>query len=129
MLMTGQAVEINEADDDEQHIQEMMPVLEELSKDPKTPQFILEMFRRHLEGHMEQLTRKEEEAKAMQKQAQANANLMAPQGGQPGVDRPPVAGGMEAGQKDVTPGSPQARTQPRTGRGGSGLSQTQAMTG
>lgn len=129
MLMTGQAVEVNEADDDEQHIQEMMPVLEELSKDPKTPQFILEMFGRHLEGHMEQLTRKEEEAKAMQKQAQANANLMAPQGGEPGVDRPPVAGGMEAGQKDVTPGSPQARTQPRTGRDGSGMSQTQAMTG
>lgn len=129
MLMTGQSVEVNEADDDEQHIEEMLEVMEVLSKDPKTPRYIMEMFGKHLEGHMEQMNRKEEEAKAMQSQAESNAQLMAPQGGQPGVDRPPVAGGMEAGAKDVTPGSPQARTQPRTGRDGSGMSQTQSMTG
>tara|TARA_R110002126_G_scaffold291760_1_gene457036 strand:- start:25320 stop:27608 length:2289 start_codon:yes stop_codon:yes gene_type:complete len=129
MLMTGQSVEINDADDDKQHIDEMMPVLKQLSSDPKTPQFILEMFGRHLESHMSAMSRKADEQKAQQQQAESNAELMAPQGGEPGVDRPPVAGGMEAGQKDVTPGSPQARTQPRTGRDGSGMSQTQAMTG
>jgi len=129
ILMSGQAVDVNESDDDKQHLEEMAPMMKTLTGDPTTPRWILETVGRHMMSHLEALTRKEQEDKAQQQSAQSNAQLMAPQGGQPGVDRPPVAGGMEAGQKDVTPGSPQSRTQPRTGRDGSGVSSTQMMAG
>lgn len=129
MLMSGQEVEINEADDDMKHLEDMVPLIQALSSDEKTPKFILDIVIRHMMAHQSAASRKQQEQKKMQNQASQNAMLMAPQGGQPGVDRPPVAGGMEAGQKDVTPGSPQSRTMARTGREGSGMSQTQTMAG
>jgi len=128
MLSSGQHVEVHDADDDEQHLQEMMPLLKRLEAED-APNYVLAAVREHLSAHMEALERKEQEQAAMQKKADQTAQLMAPSGGQPGVDRPPVAGGMQAPsqQADVTPGSPQARTASRTGRGGSGMSQTQVM--
>lgn len=128
MLLTGQFVEVHEADDDEDHIQKAQQLLMS-ALDKKAPKYVIERIIEHLEAHYEQMGRKEQEQKRQQQMAQENAALMAVQGGQPGTDRPPVPGGMQAPsqQRDVTPGSPQARTQSRTGRAGSGLSQTQVM--
>jgi len=125
ILMSGQAVEVHPSDDDDQHMQDMIPMLKKLAEED-APKFIIDMAMQHWQAHADALTRKEAEKKAQMESAQHSASLMAPQGGTPGQDRPPAAGGMEA--PDVTPGSPQARTQPRTGREGSGLSQTQMMT-
>jgi hypothetical protein len=125
MLMSGQAVEVHQSDDDDQHLKDMIPMLKKLA-DEDAPKFIIDMAMAHWNAHEEALERKEMEKKAQMESAQNRAMLMAPQGGEPGVDRPPVAGGTEG--RDITPGSPQARTQPRTGREGSGLSQTQMMT-
>lgn len=130
MLLTGQNVEIHEADDDEEHIKSATQLLESLLESkPPTPAYVIDRIYEHIEAHYDAAMRKEQEQAQQQKQAQQNAQLLAAQGGQPGVDRPPVPGGMEAPsqQADVTPGSPQARTQPRTGREGSGMSQTQVM--
>jgi len=128
MLMAGQYVPVNEADDDGKHLELVNNLLEQ-AVTGSAPQYVVERILEHIDEHMQQLERKEAEQAARQQQAQQTADLLNAQGGQPGVDRPPVPGGMEAPaqQADVTPGSPQERTQPRTGREGSGLSQTQVM--
>ena len=123
MLLSGQEVEVHENDDDKAHIEEITPLLK--SKD--TPVYVKKLLMKHLIAHMDQMKRKEAQQKAQMMQAEQRQALLAPGGGEPGVDRPASPGGMEAGQKDVTPGPPQTRTQPRTGREGSGLSQTQVM--
>ena len=128
MLLAGQYVSVHEADNDADHIGKVQNLLDRALAD-NAPQYVIERIVEHLEEHQDQQERKAADQEAQQKQAEQTAALMAAQGGQPGVDRPPVPGGMEAmaGQADVTPGSPQARTQSRTGREGSGLSQTQVM--
>ena len=128
MLLAGQYVAVHEADNDTDHIGKVQDLLDRALSE-NAPQYVLERIIEHLDEHQDQQERKLAEQEAQEKQAQQTAALMAAQGGQPGVDRPPVPGGMEApaGQQDVTPGSPQARTQSRTGREGSGLSQTQVM--
>lgn len=127
-IMAGLRVDVHESDDDLDHLDKLVPLVQKLFEE-KAPKYIIDIAIEHLMAHQEQADRKAQEQKARMDEAQQNAALMAPQGGEPGRDRPPVAGGMEAmaGQPDVTPGSPQARTQARTGRDGSGLSQTQVM--
>ena len=128
MLMAGQYVPVHEADNDEDHLQKVEALLQQAMED-NAPKYIVERIMEHIDEHYDQGQRKAQEQAAQQQQAQQTAQLMAAQGGQPGVDRPPVAGGLEAPaqQSDVTPGMPQDRTQARTGRDGSGLSQTQVM--
>ena len=128
MLMAGQYVPVHEADDDDEHLDKVQELLARAAND-NAPKYVIERILEHIEEHTQQAERKDREERAQQERADQTARLMAAQGGQPGVDRPPVPGGMEAPaqQADVTPGSPQERTQPRTGREGSGLSQTQVM--
>lgn len=123
ILLSGLDVEVNEADDDEAHLEALVPLL----KDDDVPKYVKVKAMDHAKMHMQQMQRKEMEQRQMQQKAKQNQSLMEMQGGVPGRDRPPVEGGMQAQPKDVTPGPPQQRTQPRTGREGSGLAQTQVM--
>ena len=127
-LMAGQEVSVHKDDDDADHMRKMKPMMEQLARD-NAPSYILDKVMKHFMAHTAQAQQKAVEQKAQQQKAQQNARLMEPQGGKPGVDRPPTEGGMQAQEKGVTPGPPQARTVARTGREGSGESQTQRMTG
>jgi len=129
VLMTGQRVDVHEADNDEEHLQILIEQMDALAREG-SPNFVMDAHFDHYQAHEEQLQRKRSEQQRMQSAAQENAALLSyQQGSRPNVDSAPVPGGIGSarGQIDVTPGSPQARTQPRTGRGGSGLSQTQVV--
>lgn len=123
MLLAGQEVGVHPNDDDADHIRKMMPLLERTD----LPKYVEDILISHVNGHIAQMRQKEAEQKAAQQQAEMNAQLMAPGGGQPGVDKAPVDGGLPAQQKGVTPGPDQSRTVARTGRQGDGTSQSQAM--
>ena len=124
MLLSGQPVAVHPADDDKDHLDKVLSII----KNDKVPMYIRRLAGEHAEEHIKQMRQKAVEQQAAQQKAEQQGALMAPQGGQPGVDRPPAYGGMPA-QRDegITPGPVQARTASRTGRAGSGLSQTQAM--
>lgn len=120
MLLAGNEVPVSKNDDDWQHIEELVPLLQK-----KQPDYILQILTDHLNAHLESAQRKEAEKAAQQAAADQNAALMGGQGGQPGVDRPPPEGGMPAQSKGTTPGPTQPRTVARTGRSGNGTSQSQ----
>lgn len=124
MILTGQAVDVNEADDDLDHIRKIKAFLD-ANKD--IPDYILDLFAEHLSQHIASYRQKQEMQKAEDDREQRRSDLMTLGGGQPGVDRPPEEGGMPAQQKGVTPGPDQARTVSRTGRSGNGQSQSQVM--
>lgn len=129
MLLAGQHVPIHRGDDDAQHIEELVPLLQQLIR-RKAPKYVVQNVFRHLQAHMQAGERKKAEQQAQMQEQQLNANLMNPMGGQPGVDRPPVDGGLQAPasqRANVTPGPDQARTVARTGREGAGTSQSQVM--
>jgi len=125
MLLSGNAVPVNENDDDENHLEVLMPMM----RRQDLPQYIIDNIADHIQQHIAQLQRKEAEKNAERQQSQRRGEMLQTMGGVPGVDRAPVEGGMEAQPRDVTPGPQQSRTVARTGRTGAGISQTQAMGG
>lgn len=127
MLVAGMAVPVNQADDDEAHMKDMIPLIEKMARE-KAPKYVMDLMIQHWQAHAEQMQRKLAEQKKMQEQQMQNQGAMEMAGGTPGKDRSPVAGGLPAsGMPDITPGPPQARTVARTGREGAGISQTQVM--
>lgn len=124
-ILAGQNVPTHPDDDDEKHIQETVVLV----KNPKTPKYIKKIAMEHIQQHLVQMAKKEAEMAAERQEAQRKAMLQAPQGGQPGQDRPPAGGGMPAQSKPgQTPGPPQDRAQSRSGRQPAGPSQSQAMS-
>lgn len=126
MLMAGRSVPISEQDDHQQHLDDLEQLIRSIEKLPKYAQSgVLE----HYSSHLTALQKQKAEEKAKMQKSMLEQQLM---GGTPGRDRPPADGGMEAVTKaqtpGITPGPPQARTVPKTGRSGSGMSQTQAMS-
>lgn len=132
MLLSGQHVPISQHDDHQQHAAETANLIRQMRSEPSTPQAALDAAIEHFQLHLVAYQREMEEQAAQQRQADQQAQLLAPAGGQPGVDRPAAAGGMQANEKlaqtpGVTPGPTQARTVSRTGRQGAGTSQSQAQ--
>lgn len=126
MLMAGKSVPVSKQDDDEDHLAKMEPML---ARFRDFPMYARTAVMEHYAMHIQQMEQKQAEQKAQQRQAMQQQMLT---GGMPGVDKPPQPGGMEARTKaqqpGITPGPQQDRTVARTGRSGSGLSQTQAMS-
>lgn len=126
ILMAGRSVPISQQDDDHEHMADMEHLLKTLKDKPKYARTVI---LEHYAMHLQAAEKKDAEKKAKMRESMMQQQLM---GGAPGVDRPPEAGGMEALTKaqspGVTPGPPQARTAPKTGRSGQGMSQTQAMS-
>jgi len=125
ILLSGQSVSVNEVDDDQQHLDVLLPMLQR----EDLPSYVQEKIAEHADQHIRQMKRKQAQAQAAQGQAQDRASLLAPTGGVPGQDRAPADGGLPAQPQDVTPGPQQSRTVARTGREGAGISQTQQMEG
>lgn len=128
LLRQGQRVPIGNHDDHNKHADETMALVRTLQDDPSTPSFVLAQAIEHLQDHLDAAEREAAIEAAKQREAQQNADLMAPGGGQPGVDSAAAPGGLEARTKasGLTPGPQQDRTVARTGREGAGISQTQA---
>lgn len=124
MILSGHEVAVSEQDDDMDHIEKLLPLIEQ--KD--LPQYIKQIATDHLIAHMAAAERKAAEEKAAAAEAAKNRAVMGQPEGEPGVDRAPTSGGMPAQQKGVTPGPTQERTVSRTGRSGNGTSQQQAMS-
>lgn len=124
MILAGHEVPVSKHDDDVEHAKKLLPII----KNPDTPAYIRQIAVDHLNEHMAQAMQKEAEQKAAQAEAERNAALQGPTGGNPGTDRPPASGGMPAQQKGVTPGPTQERTVAKTGRDGAGISQSQQMS-
>lgn len=124
ILLSGQQVEVHPLDNDEEHIRDLIPLI----KRTDLADYIRQLLLDHLGMHFRSAETKRAQQAAARQQAESAAQLLAPTGGQPGEDRPPSYGGMPA-KKDqgVTPGPAQSRTSAKTGRSGSGTSQSQAM--
>jgi hypothetical protein len=132
ILMSGVEVPVHKNDDDDRHIDETIKLIQMLTaKD--APKYVINMALKHLNDHMRQKDQKLAEEQALMQQKRKEARLLQQTGGQPGVDQAPGPGGMEAQGKPqnetpgVTPGPRQDRTVARTGRKGSGESQTDRM--
>lgn len=125
MLLAGQPVNVNENDDDEDHMRK----LEVLLRMKDLPDYVRKLVIDHLNLHIQQASKKQAEAAAQRRQ-QMQQQMMQGGMGQPGIDQPAAPGGLEARsseRKGVTPGPRQERTIARTGRQGSGRSQTEEM--
>ena len=130
ILMAGMEVDINERDNHMEHMEKAVMLFNSMSE-KKAPQYILTNILAHIQAHQEAAQRQDAQRQQELEESQHRAMLQAPQGGEPGVDRPAAAGGMAPPPKSetpgVTPGPEQARTVSRTGRDGAGMSQTQEM--
>lgn len=125
VLLSGQAVEVHPLDDDLEHLKQMAALVRRRD----LPRFIRELILKHEEAHVRNHQRKLAEQAAARQQAQRQAELLAPAGGEAGRDKPPSYGGMPAQRdRNVTPGPDQERTVPRAGRQ-QNLSQSQAIAG
>jgi hypothetical protein len=122
MLLAGHEVAVSKQDNDEEHMSKLIPLINK----PGTPAYIVKLLIDHLNQHMAQLQQKMAEQQAQEQEMRRQQMLQEASGGRPGIDRPPVAGGMEAAPKQRTTNGPtQSRTVSRTGRSGDGMSQSQ----
>lgn len=128
-LREGRHVRVDQEDDDVTHLDKMVNSgLMELVLKKDTPRFVKQVILDHYQDHMENMKRKAEQERADLEAAQQEAAIMQakqPQGG----GEEPKNGGLPAKQQAVTPGPTQGRTVARTGREGSGQSQSQSMQG
>lgn len=127
MLLQGISVPTSSRDDDEQHMQDMLPLIKRAKTDG-LPMYVKTAIAEHYAAHALQRDKKAAEEKAQMKQSMQQQMLL---GGRPGVDKAPTPGGMEAMTKaqepGTTPGPTQARTVSKPGRDGGGMSQSQKM--
>lgn len=124
MLLAGHEVPINEHDNDEEHARETMALLERMERQ-NAQDYLKKNVMQHLMAHLEAGRRKAEQQAALERQAQQRGAVQQQLGGRPGIDRPPVEGGMSA--QSVTPGPTQTRTMGRAGRENGSVSQSQQM--
>jgi hypothetical protein len=112
-LLAGHSVDVNEQDDDIDHLKKLVRLLER--KD--LPEYVRERAMQHYMAHAAAHERKQAEQQAAEQEAQREAAMLAPQGGQPGADRPPAFGGMPAKRDPgITPGPEGQRSSARGGR-------------
>jgi len=132
ILMSGIEVPVHKNDDDDTHIDETVKLLKLLTAQ-KAPKYVVNMAVKHLNDHLRQKDQKMAEEEALMQQKRKEARMLQQTGGRPGIDVAPGPGGMEAQGKPqnetpgVTPGPRQDRTVAKTGRKGSGESQTERM--
>lgn len=130
-LQRGQPVQINEDDDDDEHMDDMeQKGMLKLALKESTPDPVANAILIHYQDHQKQKAAKVEKQQAEMEAAQRQAQIMQlQQGSKPGEGRAAAPGGMEARSQGpgVTNGPTQSRTVAKAGRQGAGISQSQQM--
>lgn len=127
ILRIGQRVPTSKHDNHAEHLAKVQALIVELLAMDNCPDFVMNVALDHMQDHLDEKQKQDALMAAQKQQADNRGDLLAPAGGMPGVDQPPMGGGMEAKTKQsgATPGPTQARTVARGGRNGAGVSQTQ----
>lgn len=133
VLLAGEDVEIHEADDHQQHIREMQPLLRiAMDKENEMDKQVRRVILAHYLMHDQAMKVQEAQQKAEQQRADRVKTLQgAEAGGTPsedGASRSPIRGGFQTNPAGENPGPPDARKQPRPGTASSRMTNQSEQT-